>query len=235
MRVSIKNTMLALAAAAGLMAMAGAAQATNITVTGTANSTALGYTAGQSYSFVYDLGSGFDAVASSIQSGTGWATMAWSDKDAATSPQLYNGVSGPGLSGTYTHTGPWDWATVTVSNSNHTAGITLAIDSPTGLKLNGNDFTQIVYEGHFSGNFPILPPIGSQAPNAYFQSMGLTGFTGTNRITIDGGGSFATFNVTALSIEGGASLPSSAVPLPAAAWSGLVLLAGLGLKRLRRR
>ena len=51
--------------------------------------------------------------------------------------------------------------------------------------------------------------------------------------TLTWGGSYAgmaQWGVEVLSLSGG-----TAVPLPTAAWSGLVLLAGLGLKRLRRR
>ncbi len=112
MHKNIKTCLITLASA-GLISQMAAADLIRISVTGTADSTSMGYTIGQSYTFNWVINDGY--TAGSSQDIFNSSRNLW-DSDITSDPILWDSISGDGLVGTYsrpsTPGAPFDYAQV---------------------------------------------------------------------------------------------------------------------------
>ncbi|MBI5384114.1 MAG: hypothetical protein HZA90_05445 [Verrucomicrobia bacterium] len=206
------------------------------TVSGTANTTGMGYTAGQSVSFTYTLN---DFAPTPPSGDRGSTYVGWFDESTASDPELWSDVRGTGLSGTWTRpatqTGsPYSFLTAQSNPSgllNLFAGTdTTAAPYDTGITVNGSTIRGIGMDANYSGLSFAIPGTVPD-PTAYFG-----GYLGTYSVAsgangwIDYDGGFIGFTPQNLTI--------TAVPEPATwmagAFLGVVLLGRHGRRLLGR-
>jgi len=211
---------------------------TVFTVTATANSTTDNYTSGNSYTFVFTLGSG------STFSGAYTSDRTSFQDESTADNQLWSAVGGTGLLGSYVRAvgapgDPFNIAEAALPPNYSNQGLYLVagteqIASPTiGLTtLSGTSLSWM----EVSIDDSVLPSwtmaASGTAPATYFSGYTgtYTGFTDANTDTVKlynaiGGGLILTFDVTSVAI--------SAVPEPStyAAALGLAALAFAGWRR----
>lgn len=218
----------------GLIAARPASAQVTFTVTATATNTNLGYTSGNSYTFVYTSNASFTHydAASTFNS----VSMQWGE-ETTSDDQMWASLGGDVL-GTFVRPtadsgAPWSW---TVINQN---GLNLLAGADTGnigtTTLDGTPLSEFSMDNLNGGNLPsfALPqtfqePFGSTGYfSAYLGSY--SGFSGgTFTLQASNASGHADFTVTALTIS------SAAVPEPATA-AILAGIAALGFVTLRRR
>ena len=108
----------------------------SITVTGTAETTGMGYSSGASYSFTF--------VLADTYTGSTWDHFTSSENDwyaqEFVEPVLWDSVYGDGLSGTYVRPSPWTEDYLTILSKPDLDSIHMASRAPTsdiGLTVNG--------------------------------------------------------------------------------------------------
>lgn len=202
------------------------------TITGTADSTSLGYTAGLTYTFTMTLN---DYAPTTPVGGTSSTEYDWSENPG--DPVLWASVAGDGLAGTWTPpTDPQSYVFLGPEDSGQTSYAYLDLtaqseSSQTGLTANGNNLYYVegyfyLPHGLFDVSSPSLPnPVSYFA--AYVNTYDLTS-TGSS-FNVNTTGASASFTVTSLQI--------SAVPEPStyALAAGLAALAGAGWWRRKQK
>ncbi len=135
--------------AIGLVTGSPVAADIQIAVTGTADSTDLGYLSGQSYTFTWTISDGYSGSSNDSFNSTSnsWYAEVTSD------PILYGSLSGDGLVGTYSRVSgtpgaPWEYATAEAPAGNPMTldlfiGNDDAPNSNHGLTVNGTDLRYI--------------------------------------------------------------------------------------------
>ena len=139
MKLNIKTTMLAALVAAGSYA-----DPIQLSVTGTAQTTEMGYTTGQGYTFNWVLTDGYTGG-----SGDSFSTTydRW-HADTTSDPVLWTSVSGDGLSGTYSRpsgsaNAPFEWLSSYSSGLEVIANNDNTLGSSMGLTVNGVEVSSV--------------------------------------------------------------------------------------------
>lgn len=198
-----------------------------ISVTGTANSTALGYTSGQSYTFSWTVSDAYPGCVyydSFIASENKWCV------DSLASPVLLTDVSGDGLSGTYSRpaTSTYEYLKANSSGLSVYAGNRSPATTSLGLTANGVEVQYVmalmlqVSDLDYSNTSFVDPAAWlSTYEGTYAQSA-----SGLIRV-IDENSSSLDFTATSVTI--------GAVPEPATA--GLLVVSGtvlVGIRHLKK-
>ncbi len=203
MRISLKALGVIAALAVGVRARG---QVT-LTFTGTAGSTALGYTSGQSYSFSFTTASSFASTSRSTFSGS---TNDWIA--APTDPLLITTVTGGGLSGTLSS------GVVTTELQNSTSNLMLDFEDETnggaiGYTANGNSLNQIyvlitpatVHPFSFSLSGSYTNPANYFAN--YTGTYSMAGVTNNHFLLLLGDSSSEMITLTSVTIANAAAIP----------------------------
>ena len=142
----MKTKVIVMCVLAAVLAIGSAAQATPIvvSVTGTADSTTMGYTEGESYTFNWTINDGYDGSGSGCFDS--WCNM-WMVEDTS-DPLLWSDVSGDGLSGTYSRPSGSSWAPYDLFQADSfglslLAGNMNAQSSSQGLTVNGVELLEL--------------------------------------------------------------------------------------------
>jgi len=118
--------------AAALLTTLAQADPVQVTITGTADTTEMGYTQSQSYTFNWVVNDGFDGgILDNFSGGQNyWRAHVTSD------PLLWSSISGDGLSGTYSRPSGWYYAPYDILNAD-SAGLGLYAhnDDPGGSTM----------------------------------------------------------------------------------------------------
>ena len=196
-----------------------------VTVIGTANSTALGYTSGQSATFTYTLTNSFSNNANSYFDST---YNEWFEYHL-TADQLFTSVTGTGLTGSFTRptandTDPHSY--VETRKDYPTAGVTFLQMSAAsqqhdmGITVSGADVISIYFQFYGSGTAFASgaydqPAAVFSATTGIFSPSQASGLT----VSTSGSGSIS-FNISSMTIS------TSAIPEPStyAALCGLAIL-----------
>ncbi|MDI1247936.1 MAG: PEP-CTERM sorting domain-containing protein [Lacunisphaera sp.] len=223
-----RRLFLAMASAAllGMSTVASASAQTVFTITATADSTGVGYTATQAYTFVITSGASF---ASNGNDYFNSSESFWAEYDTG-DDQLVTSLGGTGLSGTYTRpTAIWNELDV------HSSYMTLRtgpddFDGAFGVtRLDTADlhsfYTRIDSGISFTPSATYVEPFG---PSGYFSNYTGSYSAGGYVDLRDTAGTHTYFTITNLSIS------AAAIPEPST-YAALAGLAGLGLAMLRRR
>lgn len=198
------------------------------TVQATANSTALGYTAGQSATFTFTLR---DFGATPAVGSAPGDRYFWTE-ETLTQPEIFSSVSGTGLAGTWSRpsaSGGAPFSELTVYNDNSFKLYAGSDVPPTGLTVNGSGVRVVTFYATytgltFSGFTNTLPN-----PVTYLSNyLGTYSASSTwNARVFDATFQNADFTVNSITI-------ASAVPEPAT-YAVLAGAAALGLALWRRR
>ena len=199
-----------------------------IAVTGTANSTDLGYTSGQSYTFTWTINDGYSGC-SDDSFGETWNS--W-HIETTSDPILFSSFSGDGLVGTYSRASgtpgaPWEDTKVDKGDTETFLGLVIdnddAPNSNLGLTVNGTDLQCITaYSLDFIDSFTF--PESFVNPASYFSSYAGTYDAEDGWITIFDT-NYAGVNITTTSV--------TITPEPAT--MSLLALGGVALLKRRRK
>ena len=214
-----------------LLAMAGAAQAATVTITGTADSSQYGYTAGNTYSFNFVLNNAFVNNIESYANGQWANTSWWMDRPASNEPPttniepLFTSISGSGLSGTFTRSAaPFSMVTSSWYDPTYEHVVLSASDDMDGGNIGLNagslQIRQMLFRGNFFGIIPSIPATFIN-PGEYFSSMKVTGVDGSLGL-YDNNSNAMTFSVSSASVT------------PEPATMSLLALGGVAMLKRRR-
>lgn len=154
-----------------IFALAIKAQADLITfsVTGTANSTSLGYVSGESYTFHWVLDSSYNEPGSFSATENFWGEFVAEDDN------LYLSLSGDGLTGTLTRpTDPWSSVFTGIYSGQQELWTWTATDSGNdlGLTVDGKNLSMLYAQVRVADMFDFTQT--PMTPSAYFASYGGT-------------------------------------------------------------
>jgi hypothetical protein len=230
----LQRKIIAIAASLALASLASAS--VTFTVTGTVSSADPAfttYTVGLPGSFTFVLNDFSPASPEGIyNSGTSYT---WHDEDITLHPELWDDVSGGGLTGSWTRPqtangAPYSFLQVTSSGLALVAATETTPTTDTGLSLDGFPLSMISFNLTLSGiTFDVVSALSLPDPDVYFADYVGTyavGSPSSGILLSDTFGKTANFDVTSVTI--------SAIPEPASWGVGAGMLA-LGLATLGRR
>ncbi len=215
---------MASAALFGMLAVSSASAQTVFTITATADSTGVGYTATQAYTFVFNSGASFSSNANDYfnSSESFWAEYTTGND------QLWTSLGGTGLSGAYSRPSPiWNELDV------HSSYMTLRAGPDSGTfgvtRLDAADLNVVyalINSGlSFTPSATYVEPFG---PSGYFSNY-ISSYSAGGTVDIrDTVGTHTYFTITNLSIS------AAAIPEPST-YAALAGITALGLVVLRRR
>jgi len=206
----------------------------NFTFNGTANDAHNGYTIGQAVSFTFTLKSfGLATPVGFSQSGEGYL---WQESDLSTDPELFESVSGTGLSGTWTRPATTNLSPFSLIIASRTGLLAFYAGTytreDTGLTANGQDLIGLSFTANFTGLGALFDPITGTLPDPtdYFGAnlIGTYAVASQNQATLETSVMPTNFTLTSLTI--------SPVPEPSsfAAIAGAMALCGVLVRRRRR-
>ena len=204
-----------------------------ITVTGTANSDALGYTSGQSATFTFTTAGSFANNADSVFNA---GINTWFEQTTA-QDQLFTAITGTGLTGSFVRptassTAPLSYLRTGGGNGADVLSVSVSAEPQTWLGLNTPDSSHVTDIGFMITNMSLFSFTSTYTePTTYF-----LGFVGTDAsiggaLSIFSGAPFygnVSFAPTSVTIS------VTAVPEPST-YAAVAGLGALGLAVIRRR
>lgn len=202
---------------------------TTFTINATATSTALGYTSGQSATFTYVLHN--YSPTTPAGTATNGVSYVWQE-ETLTQPELFTGVSGTGLTGTWTRpnaSGGAPASSLEAFSDNSLKLVAGRDTGTTGLTVNGQPLLTVSMYATFTG-LTFSPITGTLPdPTSYFSSKygTYTASSSWNAKVWDTTNASASFQINSITI-------GSAIPEPST-YAAVAGFLALGLALWRRR
>lgn len=209
---------------AALLVAPVAAPALVFTVTATADSTAYGFTSGQSYTFNYWLN---DFAPTAPEGHASGSYYFWYDESVSVDPQLWADMTGSGLVGPYTRPSSSDWSPysfIRADNNSSQLALYAGVDSSmsdTGLTSGGVNIGTVSFSVDLPGVSFDADGVTLPDPTTYFSGyMGSYAITSSNSAYVWGDSGPLNFTPTQVVI--GVPEPSSYAALFGALTLGFV-------------